>query len=394
MSLVTTNQALADFCRQAIEQPLLALDTEFIRQSTLYPKLGLIQLYDGSRLALVDPLTITDWQPLQALLAATGVTKILHSCTEDLEALATIGITNIAPLFDTQLAAEILGWGGSMGYARLVEQLTGEVVDKSESRTDWLARPLAQKQLDYAANDVKFLLPVYQRLLAELSNSTKLALLLAEGQTLMARRQQQLPAEFKYLEIKNSSQLNSRELAILRELVSWRYQYASNKDLALGLVVKDAQLFELAKRKPASAESLLNIPGMPVRDLRRHAKLLVELINQAKALAPEHCPQKFYHMDTFAGEKVVLAEIGQAVKEAAAAANIPASFLATRRQLHEFFNWCWRVSDQERAQLPVPEFLQAWRTSLLAPFLALPAHIRSDEVPTPSTEKQLNCFLT
>lgn len=383
MSLVTTNQALADFCRQAIEQPLLALDTEFIRQSTLYPKLGLIQLYDGSRLALVDPLTITDWRPLQALLAATGVTKILHSCTEDLEALATIGITNIAPLFDTQLAAEILGWGGSMGYARLVEQLTGEVLDKSESRTDWLARPLAQKQLDYAANDVKFLLPVYQRLLAELSNSTKLALLLAEGQTLMARRQQQLPAEFKYLEIKNSSQLNSRELAILRELVSWRYQYASDKDLALGLVVKDAQLFELAKRKPASAESLLNIPGMPVRDLRRHAKLLVELINQAKALAPEQCPQKFYHTDSFAGEKVVLAEIGQAVKEAAAAANIPASFLATRRQLHEYFNWCWRVSDQERAQLPVPEFLQAWRTPLLAPFLALPAHIRPDEVPTP-----------
>lgn len=375
MSLVTTNQALADFCRQAIEQPLLALDTEFIRQSTLYPKLGLIQLYDGSRLALVDPLTITDWRPLQALLAAIGVTKILHSCTEDLEALATIGITNIAPLFDTQLAAEILGWGGSMGYARLVEQLTGEVLDKSESRTDWLARPLAQKQLDYAANDVKFLLPVYQRLLAELSNSTKLALLLAEGQTLMARRQQQLPAEFKYLEIKNSSQLNSRELAILRELVSWRYQYASDKDLALGLVVKDAQLFELAKRKPATAESLLNIPGMPVRELRRHAKLLVELINHAKTLNPEHCPQKFYHNEKFAGEKVVLAEIGQAVKDAAAAADIPASFLATRRQLHEYFNWCWRVSDQERNQLPVPEFLTGWRGAVLAPFLTLPAHI-------------------
>lgn len=375
MSLVTTNQGLAEFCRQAIEQPLLALDTEFIRQSTLYPKLGLIQLYDGTRLALVDPLCITDWQPLLDLLATPGVTKILHSCTEDLEALATIGVTAIAPLFDTQLAAEILGWGGSMGYARLVEQLTGEVLDKSESRTDWLARPLAQTQLDYAANDVKFLLPVYQRLLAELSGSAKLQLLLAEGQTLMSRRQQQLPAEFKYLEIKNSSQLNNRELAILRGLVSWRYQYASSKDLALGLVIKDAQLFELAKRKPASAESLLNIPGMPVRDLRRHAKLLVELINQAKALTAEQCPQKFYHTETFAGEKVVLAEIGQAVKEAAAAADIPASFLATRRQLHEYFNWCWRVSDSERMLLPLPEFLQPWRASLLALFLALPAHI-------------------
>lgn len=375
MSLLSTNQALAEFCQRALQQPLLALDTEFIRQSTLYPKLGLIQLYDGQQLALVDPLCITDWQPLQQLLAAPDITKILHSCTEDLEALATIGINNIQPLFDTQLAVEILGWGGSMGYARLVEQLTGAILDKSESRTDWLARPLAQKQLDYAANDVKFLLPVYQKLLQELDTGSKLSLLLAEGQQLLARRQQQLPAEFKYLEIKNSSQLNSRELAILRELVSWRYQYASAKDLALGLVVKDAQLFELAKRKPGSVESLLNIPGMLAKDLRRHAKILIELIQTAKQLPAEQCPQRFYHLQSFAGEKVVLAEIGQAVKDAAAAADIPASFLATRRQLHEYFNWCWRVSDAERTLLPLPEFLSSWRQPLLQSHLKLPAHL-------------------
>lgn len=375
MSLLTDNQSLAQFCQQALLQPLLAVDTEFIRQSTMAPKLGLIQLFDGEQLALVDPLAITDWQPLQRLLAATQVTKILHSCTEDLEAFATIGITEINPLFDTQLAAEILDWGGSIGYARIVEQLTGAVLDKSESRTDWLARPLAEKQLAYAANDVKFLLPVYQKLLAEFTEPVKLQLLLAEGQQLQQRRQQQLPDAFKYLEVKNSTQLNSRELAVLRELVSWRYQYACHRDLALGLVAKDAQLLELAKRRPASAESLLNIPGMAGRDMRRHAKLLVELIDNAKAIPAEQCPQRFYHLEQFAGEKVVLAELGQAVKQAAAASQIPASFMSTRRQLHEFFNWCWRVTDEERQLLPIPEYLSGWRKTRLMPFLPIPAHI-------------------
>jgi len=377
MSLLIDNQHLAQFCQQAMRQPFLAVDTEFIRQSTLAPKLGLIQLYDGEQLALVDPLAITDWQPLQELFAAPHITKILHSCTEDLEAFATIGITHISPLFDTQLAVEIIDWGSSMGYGRLVEQLTGAVLDKSEARTDWLARPLADKQLTYAANDVKFLLPVYHKLLAELTDPLKLRLLLAEGQQLLLRRQQQLPASFKYLEVKNSTQLTSRELAVLRELVSWRYHYAVERDLALGLVAKDAQLLELAKRRPATAESLLNIPGMASRDMRRHAKHLVHVIEQAKAIPAECCPQRFYYLAHFAGEKVVLAELGQAIKEAALATGIPASFLSTRRQLHEFFNWCWRVTEQERALLPLPEYLCSWRAEILMPFLPMPTHLKS-----------------
>lgn len=375
MSLLSNNQSLAQFCQRALSQPLLAVDTEFIRQSTLVPKLGLIQLFDGVQLALVDPLAITDWQPLKELLVAPHITKILHSCTEDLEAFASIGILEISPLFDTQLAAEILDWGGSIGYGRLVEQLTGTLLDKSEARTDWLARPLAESQLAYAANDVKFLLPVYNKLLAEFTQPNKLDLLLAEGLQLLQRKQQQLPDAFKYLEVKNSTQLTSRELAVLRELVSWRFQYASQRDLALGLVAKDAQLLELAKRRPASAESLLNIPGMASRDMRRHAKLFVELINTAKNIPAEQCPQRFYHLEHFAGEKVVLAELGQAVKLAAAAAQIPASFLSTRRQLHEFFNWCWRVADADRAELPIPEYLSGWRKAILMPYLPIPEHI-------------------
>lgn len=374
IGVITDNNALAAYCQQAANSTLLAVDTEFIRQSTLFPKLGLIQLYDGSQLALVDPLSISDWRPLQQLFAKPELIKLLHSCSEDIEALATVGITQITPLFDTQLAAELLGWGSSMGYARLVEQLSGEILDKSESRTDWLARPLSQTQLQYAANDVHFLFPLYQKLTEQMTPAQQ-QLLLAEGQQLMQRREQQLPLEFKYLEIKNSWQLTPRELAVLRELAAWRQQYAMQRDLALGLIIKDIQLIELAKRRPATAESLLNIPGMPPRELRRHAKALIELISTAKELPQTECPQRFYHPSQFAGYKETVTQLTAAVKQASAEHNIPAEFMSVKRQLNEYLNWCWRVTDQERDQLPVPEYLKGWRSEYLKPFLPVPAHI-------------------
>ena len=372
--LITDNDALAAYCQQVLNSKVLAMDTEFIRQSTLLPKLGLIQLFDGHSLALVDPLSITNWQPLQQVMANTGIVKLLHSCSEDIEALATIGINDISPLFDTQLAAELIGWGGSMGYARLVEQLSGEVLDKSESRTDWLARPLTPTQLTYAANDVHFLYPLYPKLLAHMSKQQH-SLLLQEGEQLMRRRVQQLPLEFKYLEIKNSWQLSPRELSVLRELAAWRYRYAQQRNLALGLVLKDIHLVELAKRRPSTAESLLNIPGLSPREIRRHAKLLVEMIAQAKELPITACPQRFYHEAQFAGHKEMVNELTKAVKSAAAALAIPAEFMSVKRQLNEYLNWCWRVSDEQRALLPVPEYLKGWRAQYLLPFLPWPEHI-------------------
>lgn len=372
--LITDNAALATYCQQASQTKVLALDTEFIRQSTLMPKLGLVQMFDGNSLALVDPLTITDWQPLKQLLASPNTVKMLHSCSEDLDAFATIGITQITPLFDTQLAAELIGWGSSMGYARLVEQLTGEVLDKSESRTDWLARPLSATQLNYAANDVHFLYPLYELLQQHLTPAQH-QLLLQEGLQLSLRREQQLPLEFKYLEIKNSWQLSPRELAVLRELAAWRYRYAQQRDLALGLIIKDIQMVELAKRRPSTAESLLNIPGMVPRDIRRHAKTLVELIAQAKDLPQQACPQRFYHEAGFAGYKETVNELTKAVKQAAEHLAIPAEFMSVKRQLNEYLNWCWRVSDVERPLLPLPEYLKGWRKQHLLPFLPKPDHV-------------------
>ncbi|WP_306521345.1 ribonuclease D [Rheinheimera sp.] len=375
--MITENQQLAEFCAKALLSDCLAVDTEFVRTNTLLPKLGLIQLYAGQEVVLVDPLCITDWQPLDALLRAPAVLKMLHSCNEDLEAFASIGLLEIRPLLDTQLAAELAGMGASLGYGKMVEQLTGRVLDKSESRTDWLARPLATTQLDYAANDVLYLWPLKDLLVNKLPRPELFDLLLAEGEQMIARRLFQLPLQFKYLELKNSWQCQPRELAVLKTLCSWRQSYAEQKDIALGLVLKDALLYELARRRPATLESLAQLPDLHPRELRRYGQQILTLLNESKNLTPQQCPQTFYHLATFPGFKQLTQDLTEAIQQAAKAADIPAGFLSVRRQLNEYLNWCWRVTDEERSLLPVPEFLRGWRRSLLLPYLPQPAHVQA-----------------
>lgn len=373
--MITDNSQLVQFCQDSLSAAYLAVDTEFVRINTLAPKLGLIQLYAGADLVLVDPLTITDWQPLAELLAAPGVIKLLHSCNEDLEAFASVGLTNIQPLLDTQLAAELAGMGSSLGYAKMVEQLLGKVVDKTESRTDWISRPLALTQLEYAAFDVLYLFELKDLLFAKLPDPKFLPLLLAEGGQMISRRQHQLPISFKYLEMKNSWQCPPRELAVLRELTRWRAQYAEQKDMALGLVLKDPVMYELAKRRPVTLDGLAQIQDLHPRELRRHGQVLLELIAQAKALSQDECPQTFYHQAEFPGFKQAQQELADAVQQAATASGIPAGFLSVKRQLNEYLNWCWRVSDDERSQLPIPEYLRGWRRDILLPYLPKPAQV-------------------
>ncbi len=375
--MIHENSELAAFCAKASQMPAIAVDTEFVRVSSLLPKLGLIQLYDGQQVVLVDPLMITDWQPLQSLFANPKIIKLIHSCTEDLEALAAVGLTDINPLVDTQLAAELIGWGASVGYAKLVEQMTGQQLDKSESRTDWLARPLATAQLAYAANDVLYLLPLWPQLQQHLINKGCLDILYAEGQQLIARRHKALPLQFRYLELKNSWQFQGRELAILRDLMAWRQRFAQEKDLALSMVLKEALIYEMARRKPASLEALSQIEGLHHRDIRRHGQFWLGLIKACRELPALACPQTFYHLDKFAGYKQVQQQLTDAVNQAAQASGIPASILSVKRQLNEYLNWCWRVSDEERSLLPLPEFLQGWRREILLPYLPIPEHVRT-----------------
>lgn len=226
--MITTNDALAACCEAARRHPALALDTEFVRTRTYYPQLGLIQLYDGEQVSLIDPLTITEWAPFKALLQDVNVTKFLHAGSEDLEVFLNAFGMMPEPFIDTQILASFSGHALSCGFAALVESFTGIALDKSESRTDWLARPLTERQCDYAAADVWYLLPIATQLVEKTRESGWLEAALDECRLMMARRSEQADPEEVWRDIGNAWQLRTRQLACLKLLAAWRLKKPAN----------------------------------------------------------------------------------------------------------------------------------------------------------------------
>ncbi|MBV6533906.1 ribonuclease D, partial [Ursidibacter maritimus] len=208
---IQTNKELQTACLSIQQQSLLALDTEFVRTRTYYPQLGLIQLYDGKQVYLIDPLNITDFSPFIELLSNQNILKILHACGEDLDIFQHYFKQMPEPMIDTQVMSAFIGLGSSIGFSKLVANYCHVELDKSTSRTDWLKRPLSEKQLQYAVSDVWYLLPVYQKIKTLLAQTEWESAVNEECQTLKQKRQIELNIEKGYKKIANAWQLNSTE---------------------------------------------------------------------------------------------------------------------------------------------------------------------------------------
>lgn len=245
--IVTSADRLAEICQAARQVEAVMLDTEFVRTRTLYPRLGLVQLFDGQTLALIDPIDIEDLSPLWALLTDEKVMKVLHSCSEDLEVFLHHGGVLPASVVDTQILAAFLGHGVSTGFAALVDQYLGVTLDKGESRTDWCARPLTDSQLKYAAADVHYLAPLYVALKEKVQQAGWWDAALEESRNMVDKKRKKPEPEKAYLDVKNAWQLRPRQLAVLKSLAAWRLKEAQKRDLALNFVVKDLNLWKMAR---------------------------------------------------------------------------------------------------------------------------------------------------
>ncbi|GAA0299315.1 ribonuclease D [Psychrosphaera haliotis] len=348
------------FCAQAAKASVLALDTEFVRTRTFYAQLGLIQAYDGKDLVLIDPLVDLDLEPFWELLTNKNIVKVLHSCHEDLEVFKVYSGRLPQPLFDTQIAGQFLNDGAVLGFGAAVEKTTGTVLDKGEARTNWLKRPLEKTQLHYAANDVKYLLPLYHAFNDELISRNLDQYNLIEAELKVEqKRKDKIPAEL-YQDFGNAWQLKRRELAVLKELTEWRYEVAIKKNLALGFVVKDATLFVLCQRRPSDLASLKNIPDIHASEIRIHGKALLECIEKGKQVELEDCPAVIPRLTDFPEYKQAFKLLKQLAAEASEKHNVPLPLLATKKQLNQWIKWTWKVPGQE-----LPDFAQPWRHALL-----------------------------
>lgn len=286
---IRDDQTLAEHCRHWRALPFVALDTEFMRVDTFYPKAGLVQIGDGQKAFLIDPLLISDWQPLGELLEDAKVVKVLHACSEDLEVLLRLTGKLPQPLFDTQLAAGYLNIGFSMGYSRLVQEVLGLELPKGETRSDWLQRPLSETQVSYAAEDAVHLAELFAALRPRLTDD-KFAWVLDDGAELVAQMRREVEPDTLYRDVKLAWKLAPQQLAVLRELCAWREREARRRDVPRSRILKEHALWPMAKGQPTTLSALAKIEDMHPRTIRQDGEFLIELIKRAAALPPEQWP--------------------------------------------------------------------------------------------------------
>ncbi len=256
MQVITSTQALAALCKQLATHDYVTVDTEFLREQTFWPKLCLVQLAGPDIEAIVDPMAAgLKLDPLWELMADETTVKVFHAARQDLEIVWTMAGLLPHPIFDTQVAAMVCGFGDSVSYSNLVKKVTGKDIDKSSRFTDWSRRPLSEKQLVYALGDVTHLRQVYAYLKDQLDQTTRHGWVDEEMAVLTTPSTYQTQPEDAWKRLKLRVK-NRRALAVLMELAAWREQLAQSQDVPRARVLKDEALYDIANQSPTAPEQL------------------------------------------------------------------------------------------------------------------------------------------
>jgi ribonuclease D len=263
MRIVETNEALAAFVEELSHAPYLALDTEFLRDQTYYPRLCLIQVAAPGLEGIIDPLAHEmDLAPFYALIARPDIVKVMHAARQDIEIFYLQGGVLPDPLFDTQIAAMVAGFGDAASYETLARKIAHVEIDKSARFTDWSHRPLSKRQLEYAMADVTHLRVIYEWLRARLEKTGRASWVAEEVAALQDPALYKLDPDQAWKRLKPRTS-NKRFLAILAALAAWREREAQARDIPRGRVLKDEALTEIAAHPPETGEALERIRAVP-----------------------------------------------------------------------------------------------------------------------------------
>jgi ribonuclease D len=263
MSTITTTSDLAALCQRLAGHPFVTVDTEFLRETTYYPRLCLIQLAGPAESAIVDPLAPgLDLAPFFALTKDGGVVKVFHAARQDLEIIWNLGGLVPSPIFDTQVAAMVCGYGDSVSYEQLANDFAKARIDKSSRFTDWSRRPLTNQQLAYAESDVTHLRAVYLELKTQVETQGRADWLEDEMAILSAPATYDLKPEDAWQRLKGRVR-KPRELAVLMEVAAWREEEAQTRDVPRSRVLKDDAVIDISIRAPKSADAMADLRSLP-----------------------------------------------------------------------------------------------------------------------------------
>ncbi|WP_323837146.1 ribonuclease D [Photorhabdus africana] len=359
--LITTDAQLQQVCERAKKYSKVALDTEFVRTRTYYPQLGLIQLYDGEQLSLIDPLNITNWQPFRELITHPQILKLLHAGSEDLEVFLNAFQCLPEPMIDTQVLAAFIGHPLSCGFAALVAEYIHVELDKSESRTDWLARPLSEKQCEYAAADVYYLLPLADILMTATAQAGYMEAATGECRLISRRRKEILEPESAYKQIGNICQLRPQQLACLKKLAAWRLSQARERDLAVNFVIREENLWQVARYMPTSLAELGAL-GLSGQEIRCHGRRLLAMVAESGNIPESECPPPMTNLIDQPGYRKAFKDIKALIHQVSEQHRFNSELLASRRQINQLLSVHWNLKQLNNK----PELLSGWRGELLA----------------------------
>ncbi len=354
--MIDTTAALAEACKELAKSEFITIDTEFLRETTFWPQLCLVQMASPTLEVLVDPLAKDiDLTPLFELMADTNVIKVFHAARQDIEIVHHLAGLIPHPIFDTQVAAMVCGFGDSISYDQLVQRIKNVQIDKSSRFTDWSRRPLTEKQLDYALADVTHLRDVYLALKAQLERDGRSSWLKEEMDILESVDTYDMHPDDAWLRLKSRLR-KPTELAILKFVAAWREREARSRNVPRSRVLKDDAIFEIAQQQPKDADALSRLRTIPKGWERSSSgTAIIETVNAALALPKgdmPHAPRQS-HSPEGSGAAVELLKV--LLKLTADKHGVAAKVIANSEDLDKI------ASEGEKAEVAA---LSGWRRDL------------------------------
>jgi len=358
---IDTPEKLTQTCEQLKRCSVLAVDTEFHRETTYYPEFALLQIYGNGQCWIIDPIALKDLTPLWDVLCDPSILKVFHAARQDMEIILKESGKLPLPLFDSQVAAALLGLGQQIGFGNLVQRIAKKELAKQESFSDWMSRPLRQKQLEYAADDVIWLMPIYQHLSERLEARGRLAWLDEEQAKLCDIATYQESDDALLWRVKGVNKLKGHALAVLRELAGWRETQAKQRNLPRRRLIADEPLLEIARRDELDNDILKRIRGLPQGVARRFGDDLIRVWKKGKNTPEEQWPKPHKRSHHTAGTDLRLELLDTLLRLKAEAGDISGTILSNKSDLAELASW------GKQRKLPEPDIacLKGWRRDLV-----------------------------
>jgi len=358
IQFIDTQDALQAYAASIASESWLALDTEFLRERTYRPELCLLQISNGTTAVCIDPLALDNIDAILDVIYKPDIIKVLHAASQDLEIFYWLRSEVPVNLFDTQVAAPLLGHQEQIGYGNLVAEVLSVNLSKSHSRADWTRRPLPEQQVQYAADDVIYLAQMYPMMRDKLTELDRLQWLDPEWQSMTNSELYEKPADTIWKRLRGIDKLKGGRLAVAQQLARWREITARERNLPRNWLLKDDVLLDLAKQMPSSVKELKHIRGLGDGTIKSHGKALANCIRESMNTTPELLEPSIRKVKLTTEQDATLDLLTAVAKVHSVQHGINASILAPRKSLEDLI--------KGKTDTAVN---QGWRGQLIGPAL-------------------------